>query len=48
VHVPAPRVTPVDTSGAGDAFIGSFAHHYVATRDVTAALRSAVAYAAIR
>ena len=46
VHVPAPRVTPVDTSGAGDAFIGSFAHHYVATRDVTAALRSAVAYAA--
>jgi len=40
------RVTPVDTSGAGDAFIGSFAHHYVATRDVTAALRSPVAYAA--
>lgn len=45
-HVTAPRVTPVDTSGAGDAFIGSFAHHYVATHDVAAALEAAVAYAA--
>jgi ribokinase len=45
VHVPAPRVVPVDTSGAGDAFIGSFAHHYTAGGDVPAALRAAVAYA---
>jgi ribokinase len=45
VHVPAPRVVPVDTSGAGDAFIGSFAHHYTSGGDVPAALRAAVAYA---
>ena len=24
-HVPAPRVTAVDTTGAGDAFVGAFA-----------------------
>jgi ribokinase len=45
-HVAAPAVTPVDTSGAGDAFIGSFAHHYAGTRDIDAALHAAVAYAA--
>lgn len=46
VHVEAPAVTAVDTTGAGDAFIGSFAHHYAADRDVAAALTAAVAYAA--
>ncbi len=45
-HVPPVRVTPVDTTGAGDAFIGAFAHHYAAGRDVRAALRQAVRYAA--
>jgi ribokinase len=45
-HVPPVRVKPVDTTGAGDAFIGSFAHHYAATRDVEGALRQAVRYAA--
>jgi ribokinase len=42
----AVRVTPVDTTGAGDAFIGSFAHHFAAGRDVAAALDAAVRYAA--
>jgi ribokinase len=39
-------VTPRDTTGAGDAFIGSFAHHYVQSRDVVDALRWASCYAA--
>ena len=46
VHVAAPQVTPVDTTGAGDAFIGSFAHRYSTGHDVAAALALAVAYAA--
>ncbi len=45
-HVPAVRVAPVDTTGAGDAFIGSFAHHYAASRDVRGSLGQAVRYAA--
>ncbi|PWC36068.1 ribokinase [Azospirillum sp. TSO35-2] len=40
------RVTPVDTTGAGDAFIGSFARYYVENHDLDAALRMAVRYAA--
>ncbi len=40
------RVDPVDTTGAGDAFIGSFAQHYVRSRDVPAALGWASQYAA--
>ncbi len=45
-HVEAPVVTPVDTTGAGDAFIGCFAHTLVATGDVDTALARAVRYAA--
>ena len=44
--IPPVRVAPVDTTGAGDAFIGSFAHHYVASGDVEAALIAASRYAA--
>lgn len=40
------RVTPVDTTGAGDAFIGSFARYYVETGDMETALGHAVRYAA--
>ncbi|XP_076049148.1 ribokinase [Oratosquilla oratoria] len=29
VHVPAPKVTPVDTTGAGDAFVGALAFYLV-------------------
>ncbi|HWX51433.1 MAG TPA: ribokinase [Roseomonas sp.] len=46
VHVPSVPVRAHDTSGAGDAFIGAFAQHYVANRDVLAALRWGTRYAA--
>lgn len=39
-------VTPVDTTGAGDAFIGSFAHFLVGGDAVPDALRKAAVYAA--
>ena len=45
-HVPAVKVKPVDTTGAGDAFIGSFAHHYAQSHDVLRSLTQAVRYAA--
>jgi ribokinase len=45
-HVPTVAVTPVDTTGAGDAFIGSFAHFLAGGSDVTQALHWAVRYAA--
>jgi len=44
--IPPMGVTPVDTTGAGDAFIGSFARYYVETADVADALGKAVRYAA--
>lgn len=40
------KVTPVDTTGAGDAFIGSFAHFLASGTDAPAALRRAARYAA--
>jgi ribokinase len=40
------RVAPVDTTGAGDAFIGSFARYVVDSGDVLGALHQAVRYAA--
>ncbi len=40
------RVTPVDTTGAGDAFLGSFARYYVGGEGLDAALKKAVLYAA--
>jgi ribokinase len=45
-HVPPVPVQPRDTTGAGDAFIGCFAHHYVRSGDVADALRWASRYAA--
>jgi ribokinase len=45
-RIAAVPVTPVDTTGAGDAFIGSFARYYVETGDMEAALHKAVRYAA--
>ena len=45
-HVASPAVAAVDTTGAGDAFIGSFVHHLAAGDDPDAALDAAVAYAA--
>jgi ribokinase len=43
--VAAPRVDAVDTTGAGDAFIGSFAHFIVAGDPVEAAMAKAVRFA---
>lgn len=40
------RVNPVDTTGAGDAFIGAFAHFLAATGDIEHALHRAARYAA--
>ena len=45
-HVPPVRVRALDTSGAGDAFIGAFAAHYVVYKDMHAALGQATLYAA--
>jgi ribokinase len=45
-HVPSVQVTPVDTTGAGDAFIGSFAHFLAGGAEVKRALHWAVRYAA--
>lgn len=46
VYVPPVAVTPVDTTGAGDAFIGAFAQAFVEDGDVPRAMRWAAAYAA--
>ncbi|MGO8832432.1 MAG: ribokinase [Roseiarcus sp.] len=40
------RVAPVDTTGAGDAFVGSFARYYVGGDGLDAALDKAMLYAA--
>jgi ribokinase len=40
------RVAPVDTTGAGDAFVGGFARYFAAGLGVEAALGKAVRYAA--
>jgi ribokinase len=46
VHIPPLAVTPVDTTGAGDAFIGAFAHFYTEGEEISRALHLAGAYAA--
>ncbi len=46
LHIPPVPVTPVDTTGAGDAFIGAFAQGFVEHGDIERALRWAAAYAA--
>ncbi len=45
-RIGAVPVTPVDTTGAGDAFIGAFSRFYVDAGDMAAALEKAVRYAA--
>lgn len=47
VHVPAPRVTVVDSTGAGDAFLGAFAAALVGGAGDQAALRRGVAAGAL-
>jgi ribokinase len=45
-HVEAPVVAVIDTTGAGDAFIGCFAQTYIQTGDIDSAVSRAVRYAA--
>jgi len=47
ILVPAFRVKSMDTTGAGDAFIGCFAVSYVETGDITKAMKHANRYAAL-
>ena len=42
---PAPKVDAVDTTGAGDAFVGCFAQTLVASGDLDAAIERAIRYA---
>jgi ribokinase len=46
-HIPAHRVAPVDTTGAGDAFIGAFATFLAAGDGDAEAIRKANVYAAL-
>jgi ribokinase len=45
-HLPSPDVTPVDTTGAGDAFTGALAAHLAAGANLPTATEHAIAYAA--
>ena len=45
-HVPGRKVAARDTTGAGDAFIGCFAHHWSQDGDIRHAMAQAVAYSA--
>ncbi|MDT6979648.1 ribokinase [Levilactobacillus zymae] len=45
--IDAIKVQAVDTTGAGDSFIGSFAHYFAQGEDVPTALHHANAYAAL-
>lgn len=47
LHVPALKVKAVDTTGAGDSFLGTFAYFIAAGSDVETALRNAVKASAI-
>lgn len=44
LHIPAIKVNAIDTSGAGDAFIGCFSHYYVHTGNIEEALKKAVMF----
>jgi len=46
VFIEPTQVNAVDTSGAGDAFIGCFSHYFMQTGDVTNALEKASLFAA--
>ncbi|WP_263264784.1 ribokinase [Pseudomonas sp. RIT-PI-S] len=45
-HVPGHKVAARDTTGAGDAFIGCFAHYWTRNGDMRNAITQAVAYSA--
>lgn len=45
--IKAIKVNAVDTTGAGDSFIGSFAHYYASGDDIPTAIKHASQYAAV-
>jgi len=45
--IPSEKVNAIDTTGAGDAFIGAFSHYYTAGETIPEALKHANHYAAI-
>lgn len=47
LHVPGIPVSSIDSTGAGDAFIGSLAVRYLETKDLEESMRWANAYAAL-
>ena len=46
-HAPAPKVTAVDTTGAGDSFVGSFAFGLASGRDPIEAMKLGIAIASL-
>ena len=46
-HAPAPKVTAVDTTGAGDSFVGSFAFGLASGKDPIEAMKLGVAIASL-
>ena len=47
LHAPAPKVTAVDTTGAGDAFVGSFAFGLASGKDPIEAMKLGIAIASL-
>ncbi|MCK3654629.1 ribokinase [Pasteurellaceae bacterium Macca] len=45
-HIEPYKVNAIDTSGAGDAFIGCFSHYYLATANIEQSLKMASLFAA--
>jgi ribokinase len=46
-HAPAPKVTAVDTTGAGDSFVGSFAFGLASGKDPIEAMKLGIAIASL-
>ena len=46
-HAPAPQVTAVDTTGAGDAFVGSFAYALASGKDAIEAMKFGIKIASL-
>ena len=46
-HAPAPQVTAVDTTGAGDAFVGSFAYALASGKDPIDAMKFGISIASL-
>ena len=47
IHIKSKKVNTKDTTGAGDAFIGSFAYYYIEKDDIVKAMKYANHYAAL-